>query len=237
LRQHSGVFTTAGQEAGLTVVGVFRRIGNIVVGLILTLANIALFGFVAGYLLKDFDSVTAAARDLIPPKYRDKTVDIVKQIDSQLRAFFRGQLTVATCLGVMYAIGFWAASTPLALMIGAFGLFASFVPYLGVVLTSVLAISLTLLAWGIDYHLIIVFITIAAAQFLEGNVLTPKIVGDQVGLNPVWVILAVLVFGNLLGFLGLLIAVPTAAALKVLVVEAVAYYKRSEVYGEPGASG
>ncbi len=237
LRQHSGALTSAGQEAGFTVIGVFRRIGNVIVGLILTLANIALFGFVAGYLLKDFDRVTAATGELIPPKYREKTVDIVKQIDSQLRAFFRGQLTVATCLGAMYAIGFWISGTPLALMIGAFGLAASFVPYLGVVLTSILAISLTLLAHGIDTHLIGVFITIGLAQFLEGNVLTPKIVGEQVGLNPVWVILAVLVFGNLLGFLGLLIAVPTAAALKVLVVEAVGYYKRSPVYEDPGASG
>jgi predicted PurR-regulated permease PerM len=137
----------------------------------------------------------------------------------------------------MYALGFWISGTPLALMIGAFGLVASFVPYLGVVLTSILAISLTLLAWGIDVHLIGVLITIGLAQFLEGNVLTPKIVGDQVGLNPVWVILAVLVFGNFLGFLGLLIAVPTAAALKVLVVEAVAYYKNSKVYRGSDASG
>jgi len=237
IRQNSGFFASAGQEAGVTVLGVFQRIGNAIVGLILTLANVALFAFVAGYLLKDFDSVTAAAGELIPPKYREKTIDITKQIDAQLRAFFRGQLTVAMFLGAMYAIGFWLAGTPLALMIGAFGLVASFVPYLGVVLTSVLAISLTLLAHGIDYQLIGVFITIGLAQFLEGNVLTPKIVGEQVGLNPVWVILAVLVFGNMLGFLGLLIAVPTAAALKVLVVEAVAYYKRSPVYGDSGASG
>jgi len=237
IRQNSGLFASAGQEAGFTVLGIFQRIGNSIVGLILMLANIALFAVVAGYLLKDFDSVTAATRDLIPIRYRDKTVDIAKQIDSQLRAFFRGQLMVATFLGAMYALGFWLAGTPLALMIGAFGLAASFVPYMGVVLTSVLAISLTLLAWGIDYHLVGVLFTIGLAQFLEGNVLTPKIVGEQVGLNPVWVILAVLVFGNLLGFLGLLIAVPTAAALKVLVVEAVAYYKRSPVYEDPGASG
>ena len=95
-----------------------------------------------------------------------------------------------------------------------------------------------LLAWlqhGFDWHLIGALATFIIAQSIEGTILTPKIVGDKVGLNPVWVILAIMVFGNALGFLGLLLAVPVAAALKVLVLEALARYKASPVFEGEGS--
>jgi len=139
---------------------------------------------------------------------------------------------------VMYAIGLLIAGTPLGLLIAMFGMVASFVPYLGVVLTAGPALVLTLLKYGqIDWHVAAVVLTFVVAQALEGNVLTPKIVGSQVGLNPVWVILAILVFGNVLGFMGLLLAVPIAASLKVLVIEAVQRYKRSRVFESEGGGG
>jgi len=100
-----------------------------------------------------------------------------------------------------------------------------------------IALILTVLQHGMDGHVVAVLATFAIAQAIEGSLLTPKIVGDQVGLNPVWAILAILVFSSAMGFLGLLLAVPIAAALKVLAVEAVAYYKRSPLFEAGADSG
>ena len=223
-------FASVGQKAGLGVAQFFAALGRGTVGVIIFLGNLALFAFVAGYLLKDFDGLVAGARELVPPKYREKTFAIVGKIDVQIRSFLRGQMLVCLCLGIMYAVGLLISGVPFAVVIAAFGAVASFVPYLGLVLTMGPAVILTLLQHGLDWHVIGVLLTFVIAQSVEGTILTPKIVGEQVGLNPVWVILAILVFSSTLGFLGLLLAVPLAASLKVLVVEGVAYYKRSPVF-------
>jgi predicted PurR-regulated permease PerM len=141
------------------------------------------------------------------------------------------------CLGAMYILGLTFARVPFSIPIGIFGGVAAFIPYIGITLTIIPSVILTLLAHGFDWHLGAVLATFAIAQFLEGTFLTPKIVGDKVGLNPVWVILAILVFGNAFGFLGILLAVPMAASLKVLVLEGIAYYRASKVFSEPGDSG
>ncbi|NUM55098.1 MAG: AI-2E family transporter [Candidatus Hydrogenedentes bacterium] len=230
MKTHASSLASFGQQAGVNLFGFVASIGQSFVNLLLFLANFALFAIVAGYLLKDFDPLKATARTLIPPRYAPKTLSILGKIDDQLRSFLRGQMTVCICLGVMYTIGFLVFGVPFAIVIGMFSIMASFIPFVGVATTAILGILLTILQHGIDWHLIGVLAVVGVAQFLEGNVLTPKIVGEQVGLNPVWVILAIMVFGNFLGFLGLLLAVPIAAALKVLVVEGVAYYKASPVF-------
>jgi predicted PurR-regulated permease PerM len=230
-------FALVGRNAGANLFSIFAFLGSGLVQIVLFVANVALFAFVAVYLLRDFDGLVRGARKLIPPKYEAKTVSIVSQIDAQLRSFLRGQITVCFCLGAMYAVGFLIARTPFAIPIAAFGIVVSFIPFLGVTMVAIVAVTLTILQYGFDWHIVVVITTIGVAQALEGNVLTPKIVGDQVGLNPVWVILAILVFGNFLGFLGLLLAVPIAAALKVLVLEGVAYYRKSPVFTQDQAGG
>ena len=217
-------------EAGMNLAQFAKASGRTLINIIVLLGNFALFAFVAGYLLKDFDNLLASVVDLIPPRYRRKTVEIFSKIDQQLRGFIRGQLTVCLCLGSMYAIGLSICSVPFALLIAVFGMFASLIPYLGIVLTVLPALLMVFLRHGLDWHIVGVIITFGIAQALEGNVLTPKIVGDKVGLHPVWVILAILVFSSALGFLGLIIAVPLAASLKVLIVEAVTCYKSSQLF-------
>jgi predicted PurR-regulated permease PerM len=222
-----------GGSAGSQVVGFFSTITNGIMGVILFLGNLAIFSFVTVYLLKDFDTNIATAQELLPGKYKSKIVEITQKVDSQVRSFLRGQMAVCVCLGVMYAIGLSIAGVPFALLIALFGMFASFIPYLGLVLTIGPAVGLCLAQQGgITWHVGAVIATFVIAQMLEGTVLTPKIVGDQVGLGPVWVILAIMVFGNFLGFLGLLLAVPIAASLKVLVEEGLAYYRASSVFNE-----
>jgi predicted PurR-regulated permease PerM len=235
MKTHASSLASFGQRAGVNIFGFATSIGQGLLDLLLFLANFALFAIVAGYLLKDFDPLKATARTLIPPRYAPKTLSIFGKIDVQLRSFLRGQTTVCVLLGLMYTIGFLICGVPFAIVIGMFSVVASFIPFVGVATTAVLGILLTLLQYGIDWHIIGVLIVVGIAQFMEGNILTPRIVGDQVGLNPVWVILAIMVFGNFLGFLGLLLAVPIAAALKVLVLEGVAYYKASPVFaGDAG---
>jgi len=234
LNDQKGNIMSLGGSAGSQVAGFFSYITSSIMSVVLFLGNLAIFSFVTVYLLKDFDSNVATAKGLLPGKYKDKTVEMAQKIDSQIRSFLRGQMAVCVCLGVMYAIGLSVAGVPFALLIALFGMFASFIPYLGLVLTIGPAIGLCLVEQqgAITWHLGVVIATFVIAQVLEGTVLTPKIVGDQVGLGPVWVILAIMVFGNFLGFLGLLLAVPIAASLKVLVEEGLAYYKASAIFNE-----
>jgi len=231
LREQGGRIVSLGGSAGAGVAGIFTGIGKWFLGVVLFVGNLALFTFVAGYLLRDFDKIVVAAKDLVPPRYRERVFRISGKIDGQLRGFMRGQALVCLFLGVFYSIGLTIAGVPFAILLGIFGGIASFVPYLGLILTIGPAVVLCLVQYqGLDWHLGVVVATFAIAQLLEGTLITPKIVGEQVGLGPVWVILAVLVFGNALGFLGLLLAVPIAATLKVLILEGVKTYRDSSVF-------
>ncbi|HOZ46906.1 MAG TPA: AI-2E family transporter [Candidatus Hydrogenedentes bacterium] len=223
-------FANTGAATGKTVANVFSSIGRGTVGVLLFIGNFVLFTFVAGYLLKDFNAIIRHMKDLVPLKHRDRVFRLVAAVDAQIHGFLRGQALVCACLGVMYSIGLTISGVPFGVVIGVFGGVASFVPYLGFILAIGPAIVLALLQHGLSWHVIGVVATFTIAQSVEGSVLTPKIVGDQVGLNPVWVILAIMAFSTTLGFLGLLLAVPMAAALKVLVVEAVDAYQKSAFF-------
>lgn len=232
-KSHALEIAATGEAAGAGLAQFAASVGRAFMNSLFFLGNLLLFAFVAVYLLKDFDGIIATAGGLIPLSYRERTSNLMSKIDAQLKGFLQGQMLVVTCLGLMYAIGLSISGVPFALLIAAFGAVASFIPYLGLILTIGPALVLCALQQqGIDWHFAGVLTTFIIAQTLEGTVLTPRIVGDKVGLSPVWVILAILVFGNALGFLGLLLAVPIAASLKVLVVEAVAYYKTSPLFTE-----
>ncbi len=228
---------TAGAAAGQTLAHVLSVSGRYLVGVIIFLANFALFSFVTGYLLNDYDGIVRALGELVPPRWRETAFRIVERIDDQLRSFLRGQLAVCACLGVMYAIGLLICRVPFALPIALLGAFAGFVPYIGMVLTVAVAVVLTLVRHGVDWHIVGVLVTFTIAQMLEGNVLTPRIVGGKVGLHPVWVILAILVFSQAFGLVGMVIAVPAAAVLKVFAEEAIQRYRESVVFkgDSPGA--
>jgi len=236
LRLHLGDIANVGQAAGTSMWAFFASLGRGLMSMVLVGGNLVLFIFMTVYLLKDFDRVVATANELVPPRHRAKTAEVMGKIDGQLRAFFRGQTTVCCCLGLMYTAGLLVSGVPFAILIGLCGLMASFVPYVGPVVVVVPSLLLTLLeggSWGCYLGIVI---TVGIAQALESNFLTPRIVGSQVGLNPLWIILAILTFGTALGFLGLLLAVPIAAVLKVLVGEAVTYYRRSPIFTGSGAA-
>ncbi len=239
LKDYGSRILDVGQRASTEVAGLVASIGRGLVGLVLAIGNFALFAFVAGYLLRDYDKIIAAAGELVPPARRSRVFDIMRKIDGQLRGFMRGQALVCLFLALFYAIGLTIADVPFGMFIGLAGGAASFVPYLGIALTILPSAVLCIVQHGgLDWHLIVVAATFVFGQMLESTVITPKVVGESVGLGPVWVILAVLVFGSALGMLGLLLAVPSAATLKVLIGEAVVEYKQSSFYAaKPAARG
>ena len=204
-------------------------------GFALRVFNFVLFFVVMAYLLIDLPKMREGAKDLLPLKYKDDILRVLKAIDRDVHAFFRGQLLVALALGVIYSVGLLISGVDFALIIGPVAGVANMVPYLGIVVGMGPAILMVLLdfSW---LKLIGAVLTFVIGQTIEGFYLTPKIVGENVGLNPVAVILAILIFGQLLGFLGVIFAVPLAAAVKVLLHELIAYYKRYQAADADAAS-
>jgi len=167
----------------------------------------------------------------VPPRHRDEVVEKATTIDRLVSGFLRGQLTVALCLGVLYAVGFSLIGIDLAVGVGLLAGVMALVPYLGNVVALCTAGLLCALEFGVDFHLLLVVGWFAVVQNLEGFVLTPRIVGHSVGLHPAFVIVALLIGADLFGFVGLLIAVPLAAVVKVFVGDALSAWRRSSLFG------
>lgn len=202
-----------------------------VLGLITSALIVPVFAF---YLLHDFDHMIAGIRDLIPFRYRPFVVDVASEVDDVLGQFVRGQVTVMFILAVLYSVAYTIADVPLAIPIGIIAGLLSFIPYVGGASALILALVMCLLDPGGWFQLIGVFVGYGVIQGLEGFVITPRIVGDKVGLGAIWVLLALMVGGELFGFLGVLLAVPAAAVVKIFVMRAVAYYRKSELFLEGG---
>jgi predicted PurR-regulated permease PerM len=182
------------------------------------------------YFLRDWDKLKAGAVEYMPHSYRDYVVTKARQIDEILGAFMRGQFTVCVILGVLYSVGLMLTGIDLAVVIGLSAGILFIVPYLGTILGIVAASVMALLKFGLSWQLLGVWAAFGAAQLLEGTVITPRIMGDKVGLSPVVVIFALLVGADLLGILGMLIAVPCAAVIKVFVQEGLTKYRGSEFF-------
>jgi len=182
------------------------------------------------YMLSEFGAVKDGFVSLIPLRYRDAVVSRWRKVDQLLAGFVRGQLTVCVILGVLYAVGFAILGVPLAMLIGLVSGMVAFIPYVGSALALTLATALCVFEHGVGLRLAGVAGWYFVVQNLEGFVLTPRIVGSSVGLHPMTVIVALLIGGNLLGFLGLLVAVPVAAVAQVFVREIVGFYRASELY-------
>ena len=185
---------------------------------------------VAFYMLRDWDNFVAKIRGLLPRKYKKDIEEQAKEIDKTLAGFIRGQLSVCVILGSFYAIGLYLCGLDVGLMVGFFAGIISFIPYVGSISGFVISICLAIAQFDTWEPLVAVVAVFLVGQFLEGNFLTPKLVGDSVGLHPVWIMFALLAGGVLLGFLGLLIAVPVAAIIGVLIRYAIKKYKKSDLY-------
>ncbi|CUH76557.1 AI-2E family transporter [Tropicibacter naphthalenivorans] len=207
-----------------------------------SLINIALLfvivPVVAVYMLLDWDNMVARIDELTPLDHRQTIRTLASDVDRVLAGFVRGMGTVCLILGVYYAFGLWLVGLQFGLVVGVIAGLLTFIPYVGAIVGGVLAIGLALFQyWGAapageaDWiRIIIVWAIFQSGQFIEGNFLTPKLVGESVGLHPVWLLLALSVFGSLFGFVGMLVAVPLAAALGVFARFATQQYRDSRLY-------
>ena len=185
---------------------------------------------VAFYMLRDWDSFVKKTEELLPKKSKKGIIDSFKEIDKIIAGFIRGQLSVCLILGVMYSIGLKLVGLELGLLVGFIAGIISFIPYVGSITGFIVGCILAFAQYGDFSHVVYVIIVFMVGQFIEGNFLTPKLVGESVGLHPVWVMFALLAGGVLLGFLGLMLAVPIAAIIGVLVRNAIKRYKKSSLY-------
>ncbi|GAB4285063.1 MAG: AI-2E family transporter [Roseovarius sp.] len=186
---------------------------------------------VAFYLLYDWDHMIAEIDSLLPRDHAPVIRRLAAEIDATLASFIRGMGTVCLILGSYYGLALMAAGLQFGLVIGALAGLITFIPYVGALVGGGLAVGLALFQfWGDWLRIALVAGIFAAGQIAEGNVLTPRLVGGSVGLHPVWLILALSVFGALFGMIGMLVAVPVAAALGVLARFAIAHYRQSRLY-------
>ena len=197
---------------------------------ILLLANLVIIPVVMFYLLRDYDLINKKMLSFVPARSREQVLNLIKEIDGVLAGFVRGQLMVGLIMAGLYSIGLFFCGTPMSLFIGLLAGLASLVPYLGLVFGFVPAAILTFMQtqdWVLVFGVAGVF---AVVQGLEGMIITPRIVGEKIGLHPVAIILAVLLGAEFFGLVGVIVSVPVAAALNVLFTHGLNEYKSSSFY-------
>lgn len=211
---------------------------NSALGLINILVLLIVVPVVAFYLLLDWDNMTAKIDEMLPRDHAPVVRRLAREIDTTLASFLRGQGTVCLVLGSYYAIALILAGLNFGLIVGAIAGLITFIPYIGALVGGILAIGLALFQfWGDWVSIGIIAGIFAVGQFLEGNVLTPKLVGQSVGLHPVWLLFALSVFGSLFGFVGMLVAVPMAAMIGVFARYGISQYKDSLLYRGQSKAG
>lgn len=186
---------------------------------------------VAFYLLLDWDHMVARIDALLPRDHAPVLRRLALEIDAVLAGFVRGQVSVCVILGVFYAAALMLAGLNFGLVVGAIAGAITFIPYVGSLIGGALAIGLALYQfWGDWVAIGLVAAIFATGQFVEGNILTPRLVGSSVGLHPVWLLFALSAFGTVFGFVGMLVAVPIAAAIGVLTRFGIGQYHQSLLY-------
>lgn len=209
------------------LLGYMSRSGFAVLAL---LANIVLLPVITFFFLRDWDALVMRAAALVPRDHLEIVSRLASQSSDVLGGFLRGQFMVMLILGVMYGFGLWLVGLDLGILIGIIAGLLTFVPYVGPASGIVLGCIAALVQYGDWKHVAGVLVVFGVGQLIESYWLTPKLVGDRIGLHPVAVIFAVLAGGQLFGFLGMLLALPVAAVANVLLRYAEERYTHSRLY-------
>ncbi|MCI2243469.1 AI-2E family transporter [Xanthomonas sp. PPL568] len=226
------------QQAGGVAATFFGYLSRSGFAMVTWVVNLVLLPILTFYFLRDWDLLVARVAATIPRNHVGTITRLAQQSNEVLGAFIRGQFLVMLALGVIYAGGLTLVGLKLGLLIGIVAGLISFIPYLGATTGILLAVMAALVqAKGFDLQLLIlVGVVFTVGQLLESYVLTPRIVGDKIGLHPVAVIFAVMAGGQLFGFLGMLLALPVAAVANVLLHYLHEQYRQSDLYaGEKSA--
>ncbi|WP_269931621.1 AI-2E family transporter [Aminobacter sp. HY435] len=186
---------------------------------------------VAFYMLLDWDRMVSVVDSWVPRDHVQTVRQIARDINVAVAGFVRGQGTLCIVLGIMYAAGLTLTGLNFGVLIGLFAGLVSFIPYVGSLLGLVLSVGVAIVQFWPDWTMVVaVACVFFVGQFIEGNILQPRLVGKSVGLHPVWLMFALVAFGAMFGFVGLLVAVPSAAAVAVLVRFAISRYLESPLY-------
>ncbi|MDB5764853.1 MAG: perM [Herminiimonas sp.] len=218
---------TSGSGIWSTILASARVGGVAVLGWIATIALIPIALF---YLLLDWHPLLARLKNGVPRRWVAKTVDLAEEVDSLLAQYLRGQLLVMLVLSVYYSVALGIAGFDVALPVGIITGLLVFIPYLGFGLGLILALIAAMLQFDGFHGLILVAVIYGAGQIIEGFFLTPRLVGERIGLHPLTVIFALLAFGQLFGFVGVLLALPASAILSVAFKHVRANYLNSSFY-------
>lgn len=204
--------------------------GGVIAGL---LVNLLLIPVAMFYLLRDWNDLVARIDGLVPRHWHAKVREIAVEVDDILAEFLRGQISVMLLMSVFYVVALWLAGLEFALPIGIVAGMLVFVPYLGMILGLALATLAAAMQFTSFGSVLLVWAVFGVGQLIEGMLVTPWLVGERIGLHPLAVILALLAFGQLFGFFGVLLALPLAAILLVTLRHAKAAYLGSEMYRKP----
>ena len=186
---------------------------------------------VAFYMLLDWDRMVAEIDHWLPRRHAPNIRHLARQVDEVLGGFVRGQLAVMMILGVFYAAALLLVGLPFGVVVGMFAGLVSFIPFVGSILGGALSIGIAIVHfWGEWGWIVVVAAIFLFGQAVEGNVLTPWLVGNSVGLHPVWLMFALSAFGSVMGFVGLLIAVPAAAVIGVLARFGLQRYREGRLF-------
>lgn len=221
----------AGNAIGV-VMGSVTRLLQSGVALLNLVALLFVTPIVTFYMLRDWDRMVAQIRDLVPPRNRLSADRLGREVDEVMAGFLRGQGMVCTFLAAFYALGLWAVDLRYGLIIGLLTGFFSFVPFIGMALGLLVGLSVAAFQFQDIWMILIVAAIFGAGQFIEGNLISPRLVGSRIHLHPVWMIFAVLAGTTLFGILGTLMAVPFAAVLGVLIRFALERYRQSALFDD-----
>lgn len=224
---------SASGEGASWVTSFLKSLASGGASLVDALSILVLAPVVAYYVLVDWDRIAKALQSFSPPGGRRETQEILHEIDRAMAGFLRGQLLVCVFLGAWYSIGLSLAGLNFGFLIGVTAGILSFVPYVGTLAAFVPSIIIAFTQGWPDWRLPLTVVgVVATGLFLEGNILAPRLVGASVGLHPVWLMLALVIFGTLFGFSGLLISVPVASIIGVLARHSVNRFSRDSE-GDP----
>ncbi len=229
LRQH---IASAGGIAAV----VLQQLSRSSLAVLAWLTNLVLIPVVTFYLLRDWDDLVERMQSLLPRSLEPTISRLCRESNSVLGQFVRGQVLVMVALGLVYGIGLWLVGISVGPLIGMVAGLVSFVPYLGFIVGLVASLIAAMVQYHDVLHIVLVLVVFGIGQMLEGYVLTPRLVGDKIGLHPVAVIFAVLAGGQLFGFTGILLALPVASVIMVLLRYAHERYMASELYRRPSGS-
>lgn len=227
LQEHMGTATNMGKAVINALITGIGAGGQAITS---TLSLLIITPLVAFFCIKDWPAITAWVEDLFPRPYKKTIMNLLAEIDKKLSGFVRGQFLLAFFLGLFYAIALTIAELQYSIVVGFVVGIMSIIPMVGSIVGLLIGIILAWLQTGDFGFVALIGGIFLLGQFLEGNVVAPKLIGQSVGMHPIWIFFALLAGGSLFGILGMLLAVPVAAIAGVLLTFGIFHYKKSSLY-------